>query len=331
MAGFAVLGLPDVYMSSLGAFLDAFYLVGQQVGSVFKKRARVEMQTPVHLVSPGGAMVHMVGGRQLPADVDIGNAETAYDLVHIPGFVVGDEQGLDARLSAAGPVCRWLRRQGDAGALLSASGTAVFLLAQAGLLKGGSIAMSRPLIPLFRRRFPAIVVAQGNAVVECGDVITASGVAADAQLLTRLVERVASPELARWLGDVAGLRQTGSNELVDDPLVANAQLWLENRFARDISIAELAAAMSVTQQTLLRHFRRRLQMTPQAYLRKVRVEAAQRLLSRTNRPVAQIASLVGYNDVQSFRKAFQRISGTSPGRYRSLGSGVPRVTTPDPR
>jgi len=317
MAGFAVLGLPDVYMSSLGAFLDAFVLIRRQVHAVFADRGRFEMQTQVHLLSPDGGAVRMAGGRQLTADAGFQGNPTRYDLVHIPGFVVGNEEVLFSRLADAGSLCRWLRQQSEMGALISASGTAVFLLAEAGLLDGGTVAISRPLIPLFRRRFHHIRISHGNIVVEHGNVITGTGLAADAQLLTRLVEQVASPELARWLGDVTGLRQTGEERIADDPLIANAQLWLEDRFARDVSIAELAEAMSVTQQTLLRHFHRQLNTTPQAYLRKVRVEAAQRMLLRTTRPVAQIASLVGYNDVQSFRKVFKQLTGISPGRYRA--------------
>lgn len=328
MAGFAVLGLPDVYMSSLGAFLDAFILIRRQVRTVFQDRGRFEMQTPVHLLSLDGGAVQMIGGRNLIADGGLPGNATQYDLVHIPGFVVGREEVLIARLADSGYLCGWLREQAEGGALVSASGTAVFLLAEAGLLDYSTVAISRPLIPLFRRRFPNIRVNPGNPVVEHGNIFTASGVAADAYLITRLVEQVASPELARWLGDVTGLQLADADRIVDDPLVANAQLWLEDRFAQDVSIAELAEAMSVTQQTLLRHFRHYLSTTPQAYLQKVRVEAAQRMLLRTGRQVGEIASLVGYNDAQSFRRVFKQLTGLSPSRYRarkSVGNNATRT------
>ena len=124
MAGFAVLGLPDVYMSSLGAFLDAFVLISRQVRAVFADRARFEMQTQVQLLSPEGGAVRMAGGRQLTADASVQGNSTRYDLVYIPGFVVGNEAVLVTRLEAAGSLCRWLRQQSGTGALISASGTA---------------------------------------------------------------------------------------------------------------------------------------------------------------------------------------------------------------
>jgi len=320
MSGFAVVGLPDVYLSSLGAFLDAFVLIRRQVAAVFRARERIEMQTRVYLLSPDGGPVHMADGRHLIADDGLQGNPTVFDLVHIPGFVVGSEEVLNTRLAGAGSLCRWLRQQSEAGALISASGTAVFMLAEAGLLDGGTVAISRPLIPLFRRRYSRIRVSHGSAVVEHQNILTGSGLAADAQLLTRLVERVASPELARWLGDVTGLRPGGEEHIADDPLIANAQVWLEDRFAQNIRISELAEAMSVTQQTLLRHFRHHLNTTPQAYLRKVRVDAARRMLLRTTRSVGQIGSLVGYNDLQSFRKAFKQLTGVSPSRYRTANT-----------
>lgn len=315
------MGLRDAYMSSLGAFIDAFVLIRYQVGVLFHSREAVEMQTEVHLLTPDGGPVRMAGGRKLLADAGLESNTTAYNLIHIPGFVVGDEQALVARLAASSSLCRWLRQQYQAGALVSASGSGVFLLAEAGLVDDGWVAIARPLIPMFRRRFPNVRVDHSKAVVTQQRVITGSGLAADPQLLVRLVESVTTPELARWLGDVTGLRHTAEEQIADDPLIANAQVWLEERFAQKVRIADLAAAMSVTQQTLLRHFRRCLHTTPQAYLCKVRVEAAQRLLLRTNRPIEQIASLVGYNDIQSFRKVFGQFCGVSASRYRVLNKG----------
>jgi transcriptional regulator GlxA family with amidase domain len=329
MAGFAVVGLADVYMSSLGTFLDAFELIRRQVSALFRTREPVSMQTQVHLLTPDGRPVHMAGGRRLAADGGI-EGDVQYDLIHLPGFVVGDEAALDARLAAAAPLCHWLTRQHAGGALLSASGSAVFLLAEARLLSGSLAAIARPLIPLFRRRYPDIRVDHSQAVVERGRVFTASGLAADMQLLARLVERATTPELARWLGDVTGLNQAAEDRLADDPLTANAQLWLEDRFAQDVRIGELAQAMAVSQQTLLRHFRRHLKLTPQEYVRHLRVHSAQSLLLRTSRPIGQIAALVGYSDVHTFRKVFRQQAGVSASSYRATGKNTAVAPTPQP-
>lgn len=320
MPGFAVVGLADTYISSLGIFLDAFELIRRQVIALYRNRGPMAMQTPVQLLSPDGRPVRMAGGRSLVPDGGL-DASVQYDLIYLPGFVVGGEDALDARLAESAPLCNWLCRQYAGGARISASGSAVFVLAESGLLKN-TAAMGRPLIPLFRRRYPRIKIDHRSAVVEDDRLVTGSGMAADMQLLTRLVEQVTTPELARWLSDITSLHQAAEDHLADDPLTANAQLWLEERFAQDVRITELAKAMAVSQQTLLRHFNRHLNVTPQEYVRQLRVKAAQGLLLRTSRPLGQIAALSGYNDVHTFRKVFREYTGTSPSKYRSLNKSI---------
>jgi transcriptional regulator GlxA family with amidase domain len=315
MGGFAAIALENVYMSSLGIFLDAFELVRGHVGRRFGTRTRFAMESPIRLLTPNGRAVRVAGGRRISADEGLSD-DVRYALIHIPGFVVGGEEPLDARLADASRLCERLRRQYQGGAVISASGAAVFVLAHAQLLKGVA-ALSRPLIPLFRQRYPAIRVDHRKPWVEQGRVITATGLAADTQLLSRLLEHGTTPELARWFGDIAGLNQIAEDQLAQDELVARAQLWLEDRVAQPLRIAELAGAMAVSQQTLLRHFRRHLAMNPRDYVRKIRMEAAQQLLLRTNRPVQEIAGLVGYEDTHAFAKVFRRFTGISAQGYRT--------------
>lgn len=316
MSGFAVVGVADTYISSLGIFLDAFELIRRQVIELYRTREPMSMQTRIHLLTPDGRAVRLAGGRTLASDGGL-DAPVQYDLIHLPGFIVGDEAALGARLAEAAPLCHWLSRQHAGGALVSASGSAVFLLAEASLLSGGVATIARPLIPVFRRRYPDIRIDHRSAVVEHGRVISGSGLAADMQLLTRLVEHVTTPELARWLSDVTSLHQAAEDHLVDDHLTANAQLWLEERFAQDVLISELAKAMAVSQQTLLRHFHRHLNATPQEYVRQLRMKSAQGLLLRTSRPIEQIATLCGYSDAHTFRKVFREYTGTSASQYRA--------------
>ncbi|CAI8784080.1 GlxA family transcriptional regulator [Pseudomonas serbica] len=318
MSGFAVVGLSGAYLSSLGVFLDAFELIGRQVMELYRTREPISMQTRVHLLTLDGRPARLAGGRILPSDGGL-DAPVQYDLIHLPAFIFDDQSVLPLWLDKSGPLCQWLIRQHAGGALISASGSAVFLLAEAGLLSDGSATIPRPLVHLFRRRYSNIHIDHRSPVVEHGRVISGSGLAADIQLLTRVVEYVTTPELARWLSDVTSLHQAAEDHLADDPLTANAQLWLEERFAQDVRISELAKAMAVSQQTILRHFQRHLGTTPQEYVRQLRMKSAQGLLLRTSRPIAQIASLCGYSDVHTFRKVFRAYVGASPSQYRTHG------------
>jgi AraC-like DNA-binding protein len=61
--------------------------------------------------------------------------------------------------------------------------------------------------------------------------------------------------------------------------------------------------------------------TPAAYLRALRLRAAQRALAdpgRRGHTVARIAASVGFREVRSFERAFTREFGMSPGAYRRM-------------
>ena len=52
------------------------------------------------------------------------------------------------------------------------------------------------------------------------------------------------------------------------------------------------------------------------YVEKLRIEKACELLQDKNNTVNDVAETVGYNSVQSFRRAFKRVKGVSPKELR---------------
>jgi transcriptional regulator GlxA family with amidase domain len=57
-------------------------------------------------------------------------------------------------------------------------------------------------------------------------------------------------------------------------------------------------------------------MTPMEYLRTVRMQAAQKLLTTTAQSLAQISVSVGCADQSHFTKRFREITGMTPAAYR---------------
>ena len=58
-------------------------------------------------------------------------------------------------------------------------------------------------------------------------------------------------------------------------------------------------------------------MTPNDYLRRMRLEAARELLANTSRPVTEIAFKVGFNSSQYFSTVFLQYTGVTPTGFRS--------------
>ncbi|GAB1689504.1 AraC family transcriptional regulator [Krasilnikovia sp. M28-CT-15] len=84
----------------------------------------------------------------------------------------------------------------------------------------------------------------------------------------------------------------------------------------DISLVDVARAARVTVRAVRRAFRRHLDTTPAAYLRRVRLERAHRQLCAAapddNTTVAQVAAHWGYADIGQFTAAYHRTYGRSP-------------------
>lgn len=81
-------------------------------------------------------------------------------------------------------------------------------------------------------------------------------------------------------------------------------------------LATLAALAGVHPFHLCRAFRRYFGCTMGDYVRRLRIHAASRRLASTSTPLVEIACDAGFADQSHFTRAFRRVTGMSPGRYR---------------
>jgi AraC-like DNA-binding protein len=93
---------------------------------------------------------------------------------------------------------------------------------------------------------------------------------------------------------------------------------LEPSFTQSISLPSLtliSEQLNVTPRTLIRH----LALTNCSYkqlVEQTKSNCAKELLQRANLSVADIAYLLGYNDVANFSRAFKRWTNTTPAQWR---------------
>ena len=79
-----------------------------------------------------------------------------------------------------------------------------------------------------------------------------------------------------------------------------------------LSLTDLDRMAKVSASALSRAFRTELGETPMAYVPRVRVEQARALLASSRYRVQEIATLVGFEDLNTFTKAFKRAFGMPP-------------------
>jgi transcriptional regulator GlxA family with amidase domain len=243
------------------------------------------------------------------------------DVIVAPGRLSGP---VDAE--EAVPYVKWLKGQHARGAVLASSCGGAFLLAETGLLRGRSVTTHWQFADYLKSRFPELCVEPGRIVIDDGDIITAGGLMAWTDLGMRLIERLLGPSIMVETGrfflvDPSGREQrhfgSFSPRLTHgDEMILKVQHWLQEKGARDVSIAEMARAAGLEERTFLRRFKAATGSKPTEYAQCVRVEKARTLLQFTRRTVDQIAWSVGYENPASFRRVFNRMVGLTPGDYR---------------
>ena len=96
--------------------------------------------------------------------------------------------------------------------------------------------------------------------------------------------------------------------------------YIQQNYAENITLKELAAECGLSQYHFLRMFRRDFGLTPHAYLNHVRVLRAREMLQR-GYPIAQAAVNVGFVDQSHLHRHFKRIVGVTPGQYALTSTG----------
>jgi AraC-like DNA-binding protein len=99
--------------------------------------------------------------------------------------------------------------------------------------------------------------------------------------------------------------------------------YLRDHYRAPITNQQLARLAHMSVRAFERKFRASFHLTPQKYLRKLRMHMACRALVYTNQPLANVALDCGFVDQSHFSREFRRQFGRTPRDYRahySLGS-----------
>ncbi len=92
--------------------------------------------------------------------------------------------------------------------------------------------------------------------------------------------------------------------------------YINSRYTEEIRIGELASLESLSPSRYHVIFKERMGMPPSEYIIELRLRHACGLISSTDMPISQVASLVGYDDQRFFCRIFKKKLGISPSEYR---------------
>jgi AraC-like DNA-binding protein len=130
----------------------------------------------------------------------------------------------------------------------------------------------------------------------------------------------ASTGSAGSVGDAGG---AGWVRALYDPIVGTALTLVHREPGRPWTVTSLARAVGAPRATFGRRFTALTGQAPMAYVTAWRMTVAARLLREERLPLKDIAGRVGYDSEFAFARAFKRVVGQPPGRYRASAAKRP--------
>jgi transcriptional regulator GlxA family with amidase domain len=236
---------------------------------------------------------------------------------------LGSRSVRDAALSA------WLKKMAAEVRRLGAVCVGSFLLAEAGLLNGRRATTHWKFGRELATQHPGVRVEHEPLWVKDGNIYTCAGISAGIDLALAWVEEdcgaglahEAARELVLFLRRPGGQPQLSvslASQASDMTSIRELQIWMAEHLGTRLSVENLADRMAMSVRHFERVFTREVGTTPSQYVLHLRVEAARRLLERTEQGLKHVASTVGFGSVDVMRRAFMRLLGITPRRYREF-------------
>ena len=306
----SVLVLDDVFDLGLSAVLDAFQTANEII-------QMLKLEVPRFQVYKVGLRRKIRTAHGLSVVLDPIGARTP-DYVFVPAIAFKMPGALEVALErsdvrdAANVLQKWAR----SAAMMTAACIGTFVMAESGLLDKQHATTTWWLAPLFRSRYPAVVLDDSSMIVRSGRFVTA-GAALGHMDLALWIVRSMSPHLAsltaRYL--IADSRTSQSvyalsdHLMHSDPTVERFETWARGRLAKGFSLDDAARSVGASKRTLARRMQSVLGKSPLTYFQNLRIEHALHLLRTGQASVDEVALRVGYSDGATLRALLRRRLG----------------------
>ena len=251
----------------------------------------------------------------------LGKAPTLDTLI-IPG-------GRGARIGqSSNLIAKWISSRAKRIRRIASVCTGVYALAPTGLLDGRRVTTHWRFANDVARRFPKLNVDHDALFLKDGPFYTAGGITASVDLALALIEEDYGPRVALAVARelVVFLKRSGGQKQYSEPLefqinstdrFADLASWMVEHMRGDLSLAALAKRVCFSPRHFVRRFKQAFGGTPAAFVENLRLDEARRRLSERTQTIENVASSVGFQSDDVFRRAFQRRFGVKPSSYRS--------------
>lgn len=98
--------------------------------------------------------------------------------------------------------------------------------------------------------------------------------------------------------------------------IENAMRFIEHNYFKEITVEKIAGFSNLERTYFSKLFKKVTGISPRDYLIKFRIEKAAEFIRNTDLEMKSIAKCVGIYDEYYFSRAFKKIKGKPPGKYR---------------
>jgi len=314
-----IVALPPVIALDVTGPLDVFSMANALMAER-GKTAPYELR----LASPHGEPIATTAGMKMLADCALLDGTVTADTVLVAG-------GPGARKAPHDPVlmdglrslCGRTRRVGSIC-------TGAFALAGTGLLDHKRATTHWAHFDEFASMFPLIELDRDALFVDVEPCHTSAGISAGIDYALALIEsdlgRSMALDVARNL--VVFLKRPGGQAQFSAQLAVQSSAvemdrfdelnrWLQDNLALELTVDLLAERVAMSPRNFARRFVEKMGMAPARYVELLRVDAARRMLTDTDLPLARVAQRCGFGSAETMRQAFHRHISSAPGDFRA--------------
>ena len=118
-----------------------------------------------------------------------------------------------------------------------------------------------------------------------------------------------------------GEKEQEKHPVHNEPLSARVKEYIDKNYSKNLSRATLADALYISPYYIAHLFKNDMGMSPINYIIQKRITEAQTLLLHTDKPLGEVAAMVGYENPSYFAYLFKKTTGMSPSKFRGARKG----------
>lgn len=310
-----IVGYDEITSLDLSGPLEAF-----SSALVENSKGKPERCYKVTIAALGAKTFRSESGLCITADCSLSSIRQV-DTLLIPG-------GRGMRNPSTGAkLARWISQRVDRIRRIASVCTGVYGLARTGLLNGRRVTTHWKFADDLAARYPALKVDANPLYIREGKFYTSAGVTAGIDLSLALIEEDFGSQIALAVARelVVYMKRPGGQEQFSEPLkfqmastnrLADLPAWISGHLDQDLSVDCLARRMNLCPRQFSRRFKTEFKSSPAAFVQRLRLDEARTRLASADCTVESVADSVGFNDPDSFRRAFVKCFGVPPQQYR---------------